>query len=83
MSTGATPHVYPKLLEIAHHVRNSGKRRFGMMAIFERLRWMSNFETEGDIYKLNNNYRSLYARKIMAENADLADFFQIREREVE
>jgi hypothetical protein len=48
------------------------------------LRWNSHLNpdhTGG--YKLNNNYRALYARKIMEQEPDLDGLFEIRERTTE
>jgi len=72
------PHVYTKLLEIAFFVRRRGHGKFGIAAIFERLRWVSLFETTGDPYKLNNNHRAFYARLLMDTEPGLKDFFEIR-----
>lgn len=71
------PHVYAKLVEIAHFVQSKGRASWGIAAIFERLRWVSEFETEGDLYKLNNDYRAFYSRMLMRE-PDLSGFFRVR-----
>ncbi len=73
----ANPHVYEKVVEIAKQIRMK-KTRYGIMAVFNRLRWISEFETVGDLYKLNNNYTPWYARKVMAEHPDLRGLFQLR-----
>lgn len=73
-------HVYDKLLEIARFVRlNTKKTTWGIAAIFERLRWLSEFETEGDRFKLNNNHKAFYARMLM-EEPGLTGFFKVREQ---
>lgn len=74
----ANPHVYQKLREIALFVRARGHRRFGVKALFERLRWISLFETTGDPYRLNNNYTAYYARLLMAREPALAGLFELR-----
>ncbi|CAB4180862.1 hypothetical protein UFOVP1056_1 [uncultured Caudovirales phage] len=43
------------------------------------LRWETAMSTTGDDFKLNNNYRSRYARLIMATCPDLTDVFDTRE----
>jgi hypothetical protein len=78
----ANPHVYEALKQIAHQVKAAGKPRYGMKALFERLRWISTFETEGDPYKLNNNYTAFYARMLM-EDPDFKGFFAVRNAEAD
>lgn len=74
----ANPHVYWKLVEIAYEVAVKGKTRYGIGAIFERLRWISTFETVGDPYKLNNNFRAFYVRRVQEEHPELAGLFETR-----
>lgn len=73
------PHVYRMLRQIALSVRKTGRKNFGIAALFERLRWISVFETDDDKYKLNNSYRAFYARLLMEQEPDLAGFFTTRE----
>lgn len=74
------PHVYAKLREIALDAfRRRGSRKWGIAALFERLRWLSEFETVGDLYKLNNNHRAFYARMLMKQEPILQGFFSVRE----
>ena len=60
--------------------------RIGIGLLFERLRWYVRVETrrqqerrreEGD-WKLNNDFRSLMAREVMAADASLAGLFETR-----
>jgi hypothetical protein len=74
----ANPHVWLKLLEICRFVRREkGIQRWGIAACFERLRWVSQFQTEGDCYKLNNNFKAYYARRLNAEPG-LRGLFEVR-----
>ena len=72
------PHVYTHIVAIARELRRRGFRRIGIGMIFERLRWLHALATQGDDFKLNNNFRSRYARLIMDAEADLADAFEVR-----
>jgi len=77
----ANPWVYGHLVKLARDLHARGHRRIGIAMLFEVLRWsylMSTDDPTSD-FKLNNDYRSRYARKIMAEHADLADIFETRE----
>jgi len=74
------PHVYDLLLDYALTVKRAG-RKVGMKAIFERLRWDYLVHTNSNSgFKLNNNYTSLYARKLMDNEPELEGFFETRER---
>lgn len=61
------PHVYDALADVCRQVMKFGRKKYGMQAIFERLRWLSDFETTGDPYKLNHYYRAFYTRKLMQD----------------
>ena len=75
------PEVYVELVRLAREWRSAGHERLGIATLFEVLRWQSHLNGRHDGgFKLNNNYRSLYARLIMAECADLSGLFELRER---
>lgn len=71
------PHVYEKLIEIALEIV-AVKKRYGIAALFERLRWINDFETTGDQFKLNNNYRAFYARMLRKETPEFEELFSVR-----
>lgn len=53
-------------------------RKIGIGALTERVRWELSFATAGDEFKINNNYRSWYARLLMSQEPDLAELFELR-----
>jgi len=71
------PGVYDRIVEIARALRLNGHLRFGMKAIFERLRWAGGPRTAG-LSKLDNSYTSHYARLIVATESGLSEFFEVR-----
>lgn len=74
------PEIYGLFVRFAVQAHRNGYRRFSANAIFERIRWELAIEKKDDGFKMNNNYRAFYARKLMAENPEsFAGFFQIRE----
>ena len=78
----ANPHVYAQLVALARKARQRGATALGIGMLFEVVRWHALLETtdEGQApFKLNNNYRALFARRIMAEESDLAGIFETRE----
>ena len=74
----ANPQVYLSLRRLALGLRGRGVQSYGIAGLFEQLRWTYTLQTGGDAYKLNNNYRSHYARLLMEENPALVGFFETR-----
>lgn len=79
----ANPHVYVALRNLAVSYKRAGARHGGMKMLFEVLRYRSALRTQGDPYKLNNVFTPLYARLLMEREAELAGFFELRERRAE
>ena len=76
------PEVYALLLALARDWRNAHKtRRVGIARLIEVVRWDMDVKVRpnGDGFKINNNFRSRYARLIMERNPDLEGMFEIRE----
>lgn len=76
----ANPHVFRLFKNYSAQALDRGYTRFSAKAVFERLRWHYQMETQGDAFKLNNNYTAHYARMLMAEDNRFTDFFELRER---
>lgn len=76
----ANPIVYRELRSMALGIKRQGTTRYGIAGLFEVLRYRYSLQTTGDSFKLNNNFRALYARLLMDNEPELADFFEVRER---
>lgn len=74
------PHIYALFVKYAKQAHNAGYMHYSANAIFERIRWHVDVETRGDQFKMNNNYRALYARMAMKDYPELRDFFRTRVR---
>lgn len=74
------PHVKRELAKMALGLRARGVKRWGIAGLFEVLRYRHSIKTDGDDFKLNNNFRALYARKLMNDFQELEGLFEIRER---
>lgn len=80
---GRNPQVYAELVRLA---RGWAQRRGGTLGIgmlWEVMRWNLTLQmrtTTDEPFKLNNNHRSFYARKIMRHEHDLDGVFGIRGR---
>jgi len=59
-----------------------GFKHYSADAIFHRIRWeMTKPEyKEGEEFKINNNYTSVYARGFMNKYPEHAGFFRLREQ---
>lgn len=76
----ANPRVYDLLVEFARQLHGRGFDHCGISLIWERMRWELAITTvDPDGFKLNNDWRSRYARLIMEREKDLAGFFRTRE----
>lgn len=75
----ANPQVAMLLVRFAREAHAAGRSRIGIGALWERLRWYSSVETvNGEPFKLNDNFRSRYARLLAEENPELAHLFETR-----
>lgn len=76
----ANPGVYDALVALARRWKDAGFEKIGIATLFEVLRWERGLAgvRDADGYKLNNSYRSRYARLIMANERDLLGFFDLR-----
>ena len=75
-------HVYWTLVGLAREWKQAGNTRIGMKMLFEVARWTYGLRPAKDVeesFVLNNNYTAYYARLIMKHEADLVDFFEVRE----
>lgn len=75
------PWVYRQLVRMTLDLVERGRRRIGIGMLFEVMRWnwfMTTTDPDSD-FKLNNNYRSRYARKLMDEYPELDGIFEVRE----
>jgi hypothetical protein len=76
----ANPQVYRELERraLALHARYP-QRRFGIALLYEAMRFSSLMETTGDPWKLNQSWRSRYARLLVEKRPELAGWITMRE----
>lgn len=76
------PHVYYQLLRLSRQWVEAGHAKLGIATLYEKLRWEWHVAglLDKDGYKLNNNYKALYARMLMELNPELDGLFELRER---
>lgn len=74
----ANPGVYRELRRLALDLHARGRQRIAIGMLYEVLRWSALRTRATDDYKLNNNYRSRYARLLADNEPALADAFNLR-----
>ena len=72
------PIVFDLFVRFSREAARGGRRHFGARMIGERIRWYCAVETEGDEFKVNNNYWPYYSRLAMLVYPDLAGLFETR-----
>lgn len=76
------PGVYCFFRRFAQELRAAGRKRCGAKLIIERIRWhyaiTSAPSASGEEFKIDNRFTSRYARKLIAERPEFADFFELR-----
>lgn len=75
------PEVYAEFKKIACDLLVRGKQHYGAKAIMEVIRYHRAIsgQDEKEPFKINNNWTSRLARKLMDEDARFTDFFETRE----
>lgn len=75
----SNPHVWKLLVRFAFEALESNVRRIGISLLIERLRWEVQVVTQSsDGYKINNNHRAFYARRLARHYPELANLFETR-----
>lgn len=72
------PWVYQALEELTRDEFARGHRRIGIAMLFEVLRWHYGRRTDSDTFRLNNDYRSRYARLLMQSHPEWDQVFATR-----
>jgi hypothetical protein len=72
------PLIWKAFKFYAFQAKEKGFDNYSANGIFEIIRWHTNIKTRG-VYKVNNNFRPDYARKMMREFPQFKDFFKTRE----
>lgn len=75
------PHVYRRLRELVLEDIRRGVAVAGIDLYVSVLRWKIRMETHGDEFKINNSFRSRYARLLMEQEPELKDCFNTRRLE--
>lgn len=72
---------HPEVYELFKKYAYEARRRFGRYSvngIFEAIRWETHGKFSDGQFKLNNNLRSAFARKLIEDDESFRSFFEIR-----
>ena len=74
------PDIYEMFKRFARQLRGAGRERYGAKSIMERIRWELATSSSGvdDGFKINNNFTSRYARKLIVDDPTFESFFETR-----
>ena len=74
------PHVMNALLRLARARLARGDTRIGVKALWEELRSELAVSRTDEVFKLNNDFTALYARKLIELDGSLATVIEVRQR---
>ena len=75
------PEVWDLFVQFTTEMIDKGFSNYSCNAIFERIRWEKDTGGNGtEAFKLNNNYRAMYARRFMKMYPEHEGFFRTREQ---
>ena len=70
---------FENLEELAFKLINRGVKHFGIALLYENLRWHYLMSTTGDDFRLNNSWRSHYARLLIERHPEWESIIETRE----
>jgi hypothetical protein len=75
------PEIYREFRTIALQLLERKRGHYGSKAILEVIRYhrILSGKDAKEVFKINNNYSSRYARKLISEDARFERFFELRE----
>jgi hypothetical protein len=71
------PQIWNKFKKYSFEAKEKGFSNYSANGIFEIIRWNTDLQ-QRDKYKVNNNYRPDYARKMMKNFPEFKSFFRTR-----
>lgn len=72
------PEVFDLFADYARRAKQAGHDHYSADAILHRIRWFHHIDRGNREFKLNNNFTSRYARKLIEHDPEFAGFFELR-----
>lgn len=80
----AHPEVWDHFVKFAFEAISAGRKHYSANAIFERIRWECEVTSGGQHeFRMNNSFRSIYARRFMRVYPERSGFFRTRRQRSE
>ena len=74
----ANPHVYELFKAFTFQAIDRGHKRLSAWLVVNRIRWETAVETNGEDFKISNNFIAYYARLFMEEHPRYRGFFRTK-----
>ena len=75
----ANPQVYQKFRHSAFRIKATKREHYSAYPIFYHMRFEFDLQTTGDVFKINNNYLSMFIRLLIYNYPEFDGFFELRE----
>lgn len=72
------PDVYRLFCDLTLQLIRSGRESYGAHSVLHRIRWHYATSSQGEAFKINNNFSAFYSRKFAKDYPDHAAFFDRR-----
>ena len=72
------PQVWDRFKERAFRMKKTGRKKYSARTIFEVMRWESDLETVGSVFKISNDLIPIYCRLLIFNYPDFKDFFDLK-----
>jgi len=73
------PHVWRLFEKFTMMATNRGHKNLSAWLVVNRIRWETSIETEGEDFKISNDFIALYARYFMHEHPQYKGFFRTKQ----
>ena len=75
------PDVYAMFKRLAFEMKSTGKKKYSAETIINVMRWNYDLKTGGDVFQINNDFRSIYARLLVYHHPKFTGFFEFRDQQ--
>ena len=72
------PNVYEEFKKIAVQMRETGRKKYSAETIINVIRWHRDVATTGDVFEINNDFKSIYVRLLIHNHDEFRGFFELR-----
>jgi hypothetical protein len=73
------PEVMAEFKRLATRMRNAGRKKYSADMIKNIIRWERDLKTNGDPFKINNDFGPLMARLLVYQDPSFNGFFEFRQ----